>query len=62
MGDFNLNEYVIQIQDVEPQILIGMYDKAMDEYNEVRQKISKSMNLVTESRDRLINDIKSLYQ
>lgn len=62
MGDFNLNEYVIQIQDVEPQILIGMYDKAMDEYSEVRQKISNSMNLVTESRNRLINDIKSLYQ
>jgi len=62
MGDFNLNEYVIQIQDVEPQILIDMYDKAMDEYNDVRQKISNSMNLVTESRNRLINDIKSLYQ
>lgn len=61
MGDFRLNDYVVQIQDVESDLLINMFDKAISEYDNIKTQLSKSMALVTESRNRLIQDIKSLY-
>jgi colanic acid/amylovoran biosynthesis protein len=61
MGDFSLNDYVVQIQDVESDLLINMFDKAISEYDTIKSQLNKSMGLVTESRNRLIQDIKSLY-
>lgn len=61
MGDFRLDDYVVQIQDVESDLLINMFDKAISEYDNIKSQLNKSMGLVTESRNRLIQDIKSLY-
>lgn len=61
MGDFSLNDYVVQIQDVESDLLINMFDKAISEYDNIKNQLDQSMRLVTESRNRLIHDIKSLY-
>lgn len=61
MGDFNLDDYVIQIHDVEPQMLIDRFDKAILNYHDIKSKLSLSIKLVDESRDRLIKDIQGLY-
>lgn len=61
MGDFNLNEYVIQIQDIDCDILIEKFDKAINEYSSIKDNLEKHMHLVSESRNRLVNDIKKLY-
>ncbi len=61
MGDFNLDDYVVQIQDVQPDLLLKMFDKAISEYDQIKSKLDQSMRLVTESRNRLIKDIQSLY-
>lgn len=61
MGDFNLNDYVIQIENVDPKILIEKFDQALKEYDSIKTKLRSSMNSIEDSRERLINDIKSLY-
>jgi len=61
MGDFRLDDYVVQIQDVNSDLLVKMFDKAIVEYDNIKSQLSKSMSLVTESRNRLIKDIQSLY-
>lgn len=61
MGDFNLDKYVVQIHDVKPNQLIEMFDDAINNYSGIKRSLSLSMNLVEESRDRLIKDIQSLY-
>lgn len=62
MGDFNLNEYVVQIQDVESDLLVNMFDKAISNYDLIKNKLNDSMQLVSDSRDRLIEDIQGLYK
>jgi colanic acid/amylovoran biosynthesis protein len=62
MGDFNLNDFVIQIQDVEKEILVKMFDKAIKQYDIIKQQISESMTLIDASRNRLIKDIQGLYK
>lgn len=62
MGDFSLDEYVVQIQDVEPDLLVSMFDKAIANYDVIKTKLSDSMNLVWDSRNRLIKDIQGLYK
>ncbi|SIQ58571.1 colanic acid/amylovoran biosynthesis protein [Chryseobacterium sp. RU37D] len=61
MRDFSLDDYVVQIQDVHPDLLINMFDKAITKYDAIKSQLEKSMGLVTESRNRLIKDIQSLY-
>lgn len=61
MGDFNLNKYVVQIHEVDPAQLVNIFDDAIDNYQNIKKSLSKSMNLVEESRRRLIEDIRSLY-
>ncbi|SHE45562.1 polysaccharide pyruvyl transferase family protein [Chryseobacterium takakiae] len=61
MGDFRLDDYVVQIQDVESDQLINMFDKAISEYDNIKNQLNQSMGLVSASRNRLIHDIKSLY-
>jgi colanic acid/amylovoran biosynthesis protein len=61
MGDFNLDDYVVQIQDVQSDLLITMFDKAISEYDNIKSQLNQSMSLVTDSRNRLIKDIQSLY-
>lgn len=62
MGDFSLDDYVVQIQDVEPDLLVNMFDKAMTNYDVIKTKLNNSMNLVWDSRNRLIKDIQGLYK
>lgn len=62
MGDFNLNEYVVQIHEVNTQQLINMFDSAIANYTDIQDKLKSSMSLVEDSRNRMINDIKSLYK
>lgn len=62
MGDFSLNEYVVQIHEVNTQQLINMFDSAITNYMEIQDKLKSSMSLVEDSRNRMINDIKSLYK
>ena len=62
MGDFNLNEYVVQIHEVSTQQLINMFDAAITNYTDIQDKLKSSMSLVDESRNRMISDIKSLYK
>jgi colanic acid/amylovoran biosynthesis protein len=61
MGDFSLDDYVVQIQDVQSDGLVKMFDKAISEYDAIKSQLEKSMSLVTDSRNRLIKDIQSLY-
>lgn len=61
MGDFNLDEYVVQIQDVNPTQLCEMFNSLELNQLSVKEELSNKMRLVTESRNRLIGDIKSLY-
>lgn len=62
MADFDLNEYVVQIQDVESNLLIKMFEKALTNYDSIKKQLDSSMRLVLESRNRLISDIQALYQ
>src|SRR5690606_12358492 len=62
MGDFSLNEYVVQIHEVNTQQLINMFDSAITYCTDIQDKLKSSMSLVEESRNRMINDIKSLYK
>ena len=61
MNDFRLDEYVIQIQDVTSENLIEAFDKAMLNYQDIKDSLSNSLNLVDESRGRMLKDIQSLY-
>ena len=61
MTDFNLDKYVIQIQDVNTEDLIRLFDDAVENYQEIKQSLSDSMNLVKKSRNRMISDIQGLY-
>lgn len=61
MNDFDLDKYVIQIQDVNPEDLINLFDDAIENYDNIKQSLKNSMNLVDESRNRMISDIKRMY-
>ncbi|MEN5434781.1 polysaccharide pyruvyl transferase family protein [Sphingobacterium faecium] len=62
MGDFRLDNYVVQIQDVYPEQLIKMFDQAISEYSEIKIQLEESMSLVMKSRNRLLSDIQGLYK
>lgn len=62
MGDFNLNQYVIQIHEVESDKLIQMFDDAIANYEGIRTTLRDRMNLVWDSRKRLITDIQGLHK
>lgn len=62
MGDFRLDNYVVQIQDVYPEQLIKMFDQAISEYSEIKKQLQESMSLVMQSRNRLLADIQGLYK
>lgn len=62
MGDFNLNNYVVQIHEVNSPLLIKMFDSAIANYSNIQEKLKSSMVLVEESRNRVITDIKNLYK
>lgn len=60
MGDFDLDEYVVQIQDVDPDMLVDMFDKAIQNYDQIKLQLDQSLAPVTESRNRMIKDIQTL--
>lgn len=62
MGDFNLNEYVVQIHEINAQQLKAMFDSAICNYTKIQERLHASMRLVEESRMRMIDDIKNLYK
>ena len=62
MRDLDLNDFVIQIDEVSPKTLLNMFDKAIEQYDGIKIKLSKAMPLVDESRSRLIADIKRLHK
>lgn len=61
MNDFNLDKYVIQIQNIESQQLIDLFEDAIENYDTIRDSLTNSMNLVDDSRNRMISDIQNLY-
>ena len=61
MGDFNLDEYVVQIHEVNPERLCEMFDSLEKNELKVKKELESKMQLVIDSRNRVINDIKSLY-
>lgn len=61
MGDFNLDDYVIQIHEVNSEQLISIFDNAINNYKSIKEKLDNSMKLVQESRNRMILDIKKMY-
>lgn len=61
MGDFDLNKYVIQIHEVNSTELINMFDDAILNYDSIKESLKSSMKLVENSRGRLIEDIRGLY-
>jgi colanic acid/amylovoran biosynthesis protein len=61
MNDFNLDKYVIQIQDIDSEQLINLFDDAIINYDAIRNSLKSSMNLVKKSRSRMILDIQKLY-
>src|SRR5690554_3808942 len=61
MGDFSMDEYVVQIQDVYPEKILSMFEEAISNYEDIQNSLSRDLKLVDESRGRLIADIKSLY-
>ncbi len=60
MSDFNLEEYVVQIQDVSPAKLINIFDDAIENYDNIRSSLKDSMELVRQSRARMIGGIRNL--
>jgi len=61
MGDFNLNDYVTQIEKVSSSQLTSMFDKAMLNYDNIKLKLRENTDKIEESRSRIIEDILSLY-
>ncbi|WP_394907281.1 polysaccharide pyruvyl transferase family protein [uncultured Mesonia sp.] len=61
MNDFGLDKYVIQIQDVTTVNLIELFDDAIENYDNITDSLSNFINIVNESRERIISDIKGLY-
>src|SRR5690606_4246104 len=52
MGDFNLDEYVVQIHEVDAERLMRMFDSAISNYSRIQEQLRASMSLVDESRSR----------
>lgn len=61
MGDFSLNNYVVEIQNVNPEILVSMFLLLEKNNESVKQEIKNNLSLIADSRNKLINDIKSLF-
>lgn len=61
MGDFDLNEYVVQIEKINSEKLIEMFDHAIENYDAIKDSLTNPMNLLQERRNRMIAEIQSLY-
>lgn len=57
MGDFNLEEFVLQIEKVEAKGLIEMFEKAIKSHEDIKLKLNKAVEKVEENRSEMINDI-----
>ena len=62
MGEFNLNENVIPIHEVTSSKLIKMFDNAIKSYYKIQSNLTESLTKIDESRGRIIEDIKRLYE
>ncbi|WP_447951902.1 polysaccharide pyruvyl transferase family protein [Chryseobacterium koreense] len=57
MGDFNLEEFVMQIEKVEAKALIEMFELAIISYDHTKMKLSIAIEKVDKNRSEMINDI-----
>lgn len=62
MGDFELNEYTVPIDDISPDILHKTYHKLKDNRELVKRQIGNMRIELDESRTALINEIKSIVK
>lgn len=62
MGDFNFNDYVVQIEDVTADSLIKMFDNVVSDYDGYRSKISDYLYKLDISRNKIKSDIINLYK
>lgn len=61
MRGFNLDKFVIPIDKTDPNMLVNLFEEAIEEYDSVKASLAESMNLVEKSRERLIKNIRDLY-
>lgn len=61
MGDFDLDNYLIPINEINSSILIESFDNAILNYDKTKYNLSKSINKISESRNSMINDIRLLF-
>lgn len=62
MDDFELGDFVVKIEDVNPELLIQKFTKALAEYEMIKIKINNSLSKITSSRERLIADIQNILR
>ncbi|MPS73231.1 MAG: polysaccharide pyruvyl transferase family protein [Chryseobacterium sp.] len=62
MGDFNFDEFVVQIEDVTGKGLMKMFDEISDNYDLNKKKINDYLYKLDVSRNKIMSDIKGLYQ
>ncbi len=62
MGDFNFDDFVVQIEDVTPHTLVKMFDEIIENYDVNKEKISEYLYKIEMSRNRMKSDIINLYQ
>ncbi len=62
MGDFNFNNFVVQIEDVKADLLINMFNEITDNYEANKNKIKDYLHKLEISRNKIISDISNLYK
>jgi colanic acid/amylovoran biosynthesis protein len=62
MSDLGLDQYIIQIEDIEPVSLINMFDAAIMNYHVIKNKLEIHMKSIPDRRSKLIQDIQTLYK
>lgn len=58
MKDFGLSDYVVKIDDVEEDVLINMFDKAIDNYSFIKEQLAKQLPILENKRKETIDLIK----
>jgi colanic acid/amylovoran biosynthesis protein len=59
MSDFQLDDFVIQIEDVTPADLITRFDKGISQYEYIKSRLQENIVLLEQKRIEAIALIKS---
>lgn len=62
MNDFNLGDYVVQIDDVNDEKLISLFDKAIYNYDDIKSKLAIKLPYLEEKRKETIKIIKNAVE